>query len=123
MKSVDVAVEMVIDRERTLVAEYCCVPYNATQWYANIKAVQWETPRPLTLGSRFAFTAAFLGRTLRYTYEVVELEPGHRFVMRTAQGPFPMETTYAWDDEPHGRTRMTLRNRGDLRRLETILES
>ena len=146
MKAVDVAVETVIDRERTIVADYCCDPENATEWYANINTVQWETPKPLGLGSRFAFTAAFLGRTLRYTYEVVELEAGRRFVMRTAQGPFPMETTYTWDDEPNGRTRMTLRNRGepagfsrivqplmamairranrgDLRRLKTILES
>lgn len=146
MKSVDVAVDTVIDRERTVVAEYCCNPDNVTEWYSNIKVVQWETPRPLVLGSRFAFTAAFLGRTLRYIYEVVELEPARRFVMRTAQGPFPMETEYAWDDEPNGQTRMTLRNRGeptgfsrfvqplmamairhatrgDLRRLKAILES
>ena len=32
--------------------------------------------------------------------------------MRTQQGPFPMETTYTWDPEPNGATRMRLRNRG-----------
>ena len=32
--------------------------------------------------------------------------------MRTAQGPFPMETTYTWAPDGAG-TRMTLRNRGE----------
>jgi hypothetical protein len=65
------------------------------------------------VGSRMSFVAHFLGRRLAYTYEVVDLVPGERLVMRTAQGPFPMETTYTW--QPHGddATRMTLRNRGE----------
>jgi hypothetical protein len=73
----------------------------------------WQTPAPVAIGSRMDFVARFLGRRLAYTYEVVELVPGERLVMRTAQGPFPMETTYAWQPIGAGRTRMTLRNRGE----------
>jgi hypothetical protein len=61
---------------------------------------------------RIAFVAEVMGRRLAYTYEVREFVPGRRFVMSTEQGPFPMETTYTWDDADGG-TRMTLRNRGD----------
>ena len=110
---VDVETGIEIARPREDVAAYACDPDNATAWYENIKAVSWETPPSLTVGSRVAFVASFLGRRLSYTYEIVELVPGERLVMRTAEGPFPMETTYEFTDAPGGGTRMTLRNRGE----------
>ena len=120
---VDVLCEIDIDRPRGETAAYASDPDNATAWYENIKAVEWKTPRPLSVGSKIAFVANFLGRRLAYT----------------------METTYTWEDLPRGRTRMAIRNRGepagfakvgapvmaaamrrannkDLRRLKEILE-
>jgi Polyketide cyclase / dehydrase and lipid transport len=143
--AVDVISEITIARPRDEVAAYAVDPDNATAWYENIKRVEWQTPPPLVVGSEIAFVAQFLGRRLAYTYEIVELVPGERFVMRTSQGPFPMETTYTWQDTAERATRMMLRNRGqptgfakltapalaaamrhangkDLRRLKTILE-
>jgi len=109
---VDVQTQIEIDRPRDELAAYAADPDNATTWYVNIKAVEWKSPRPLTVGSRITFRAQFLGRSLAYTYEVTEFVPGVRLVMRTAEGPFPMETSYAWEDSAAG-TRMTLRNRGE----------
>ena len=111
--AVDVATEIEIERPRDEVAAYAVDPDNATQWYRNIESVSWLSAPPLAVGSRLAFVARFLGRTLSYTYEVVEHDPGERFVMRTAQGPFPMETIYTWEDTGPRTTRMTLRNRGE----------
>jgi hypothetical protein len=110
--AVDVRTEIEIQRARGEVAAFAADPANAPRWYRNIMAVEWETPPPLAVGSRLRFRARFLGRTLEYTYEVHELEPGARMVMATAQGPFPMETTYTWEDAGSG-TRMGLRNRGE----------
>ncbi|MET0523987.1 MAG: SRPBCC family protein [Nocardioides sp.] len=144
--SVDVQVETVIDRPVDDVAAYAGDPGNAPEWYANIVTVSWQTPPPVSVGSRMDFVARFLGRTLTYTYEVVEPQPQQRLVMRTADGPFPMETTYTWSEAEGGGTRMTLRNRGapagfarltapmleaamrrattkDLARLKDVLES
>src|ERR687892_343947 len=110
---VDVSTQIEIGRPRADVAAYASDPDNATAWYVKIKSVEWKTPKPLQVGSKMTFVAQFLGRTLEYTYEVKEMVPGERFVMATAQGPFPMETTYTWEDTPSGGTRMTLRNRGE----------
>lgn len=142
---VDVVTEIEIARPRAQVAAFAADPDNATRWYRNIASVEWQSPPPLRVGSRIAFVARFLGRTIAYTYEVKEWEPGERFVMATSEGPFAMETTYAWSDSGGG-TRMALRNRGepsgfgkiaapamaaamrranraDLKRLKQILES
>jgi len=142
---VAVLTEIEIARPTGDVAAFAADPDNATLWYRNIKSVEWETDPPLAVGSRLSFVAQFLGRTLAYTYEVREHELGRRFVMSTAQGPFPMETTYEWEQTGAG-TRMTLRNSGepsgfsklsaplmaramrranmaDLRRLKEILEA
>ena len=113
MSTVDVETEIVIARPRVEVAAFAANADNATTWYQNIKSVEWNTPKPATVGSRIAFVARFLGRTIAYVYEVRESIPGERFVMSTADGPFAMETTYTWRDEPGGGTRMTLRNRGE----------
>lgn len=110
--AIDVETEITIDRPRGEVAAYACEPDSATEWYANIESAEWRTPRPLSVGSRFAFVARFLGRRLAYTYEVKELVEGERFVMATSEGPFPMETTYTWSDAADGGTLMRLRNRG-----------
>ena len=143
---VDVVTEIVIDRPREEVAAFAADPANATAWYKNIRSVTQETEGPTTVGSRTRFSAQFLGRTLDYTYEVRVNDPGRHFVMSTSDGPFPMETTYTWEDAGPGATRMALRNRGepsgfsklsaplmaramrraneaDLRRLKALLEA
>ncbi len=144
--AVDVLTEIVIDRPVRVVAEYAGDPSNAPEWYQNIESVEWRTDPPVAVGSTMDFVTHFLGRRLAYTYEVVELVPLDRLVMRTAQGPFPMETSYQWSPVGDRSTHMTLRNRGepsgfagigapimsyamrranerDLRQLKSLLES
>jgi hypothetical protein len=108
---VDVTVATVIARPRDVVAAFAADPTNAPEWYRRISSVEWRTSPPVAVGSEMDFVARFMGRRLAYTYVVRELTAGERLVMSTAQGPFPMETTYVWEDAEGG-TRMSLRNRG-----------
>lgn len=109
---VDVRTQVEIARPPDVVAAFAGDPDRAPEWYVNIRSVEWKTAPPLAVGSRLAFVAHFLGRRLAYTYEIVELVPGERLVMRTSEGPFPMETSYEWLPTPRG-TLMRLRNRGE----------
>lgn len=143
---VDVITSILIDRPLPVVAGYTMDPLNAPAWYRNIRTVQRLDQGSFGVGSRTAFEARFLGRDLSYTYEVTTLLQDQELVMSTAQGPFPMRTTYKFesvsstatrvelrnDGEPHGfskllaplvQTMMRRANMADLRALKKTLES
>ena len=121
MKTVDVKTDILIAVPVEEVSEYVANPDNAPEWYVNIKSAEWQTPKPLAIGSKIAFKAKFLGRQLSYVYEIIELVPNTKLVMRTADGPFPMETTYTWESTEASHTRMTLRNTGRPSGFSTLL--
>jgi len=110
---IDVLTEIIINCPRSIVSEYAANPDNAPEWYVNIKSAEWQTPKPLNNGSKVAFKAQFLGKQLSYIYQISEYIVGERLVMKTADGPFPMETTYTWESVDGNKTRMTLRNQGN----------
>jgi hypothetical protein len=118
---VDVATEIQIKSPLGVVYEYSSHPDNASEWYVNIKSSEWITPKPLGVGSKIKFTAEFLGRQLNYVYEVVELIPEQKLIMRTANGPFQMETTYMWESLDENKTRMILINRGKPKGFSKLL--
>ena len=142
---IDVLTEIRIAAPVAKVFEYASNPDNAPSWYVNIKSVEWKTPKPAQVGTRVSFVAYFLGRKLSYVYEFIELTTASKLVMRTSEGPFPMETIYTWHPIDDNTTKMALRNRGipkgfsklfapfmqmmmrkanqkDLKRLKDILE-
>lgn len=112
MAEVHVQTETIIQAPAGQVFNFAADPDKAPEWYVNIKSAEWKTPKPLVVGSHIAFKAQFLGKQLSYVYEIVELVPGRKLVMRTADGPFPMETTYLVEEIDPNTSKMTLINRG-----------
>jgi uncharacterized membrane protein len=112
-KMVDVFTDITIRCPHQKVSEYAANPDNAPEWYVNIDSAEWLTNQPLSIHSQIAFKAKFLGRELSYVYEIKEYSPGEKLVMKTANGPFPMETTYTWEAIDDQLTRMTLQNKGN----------
>ena len=113
MATVDVEVHTTIDRP----AGGRGVLLRSGQRHCVVREYQSGAMGNITAGGSRALgfgspAASSVGR-LEYTYEVVELLPAQRFVMRSDSGPFAMETTYAWEDADDGGTWMMLRNRGE----------
>ena len=119
---VDVITEIAIEKPIAEVAGFVAEPDNAPIWYDNIKSAVWKTPKPLATGSQITFKAAFMGKTMEYTYEVTEYIHGKKMVMQTAEGPFPMKTTYLWESKAESSTLMTLRNTGQPTGLSALFK-
>ena len=86
---VDVVTETVIRHPIDEVAAFASNPDHVREWYVNIKEVEWKTAPTRRCGLPRGVVATFMGRRLLYTYEIVELVPGERLVMRTARRAVP----------------------------------
>lgn len=123
---VDITVRTVYEAPRELVAGVAGDPAQAPRWQSSVQEVRWHAEPVVTLGVRLDLVTHFLKRELSYTYEVVDWIPGERLVLRTDQGPVPMELTYIWWDEDdeqetgQPRTGMSLRQVGRPRGLTTL---
>jgi hypothetical protein len=107
---VDVTTEIIINLPKEKVAEFVSNPGNAPQWCTHIKSVEWKE-KPLRAGVLIIFNEQIMHRYQQHVYEVVEVIPGQKIVIRTQSNGMMLETTFGWQAVDEDTTCMTLRNR------------
>lgn len=91
-------------------------PENATAWYKNIISSEWiEGNDTVRKGAKARFSAQFMGKRMDYVYEFSAVAPPVQLVMKTASGPFPMQTEYKLESTGMQSTRIELINEGEPR--------
>ena len=76
---------------------YAGDPGNAAEWYVNIAVVKWLTPPPVRGRQPHGLRRRVPRPPARLHLRGGRARARPRLVMRTADGPFPMETTYTWE--------------------------
>lgn len=95
---------------------------NAEEWDPSItKAVRLDDG-PVALGSRFEVTLRALGRDLVLTYEITELSPPGKVVLRAESGMFTSEDTITLTPVGEGRTEVRYEARLSGKGLAALLD-
>ena len=78
-----------IDQPVERVFEYVSTPENDPTWVPASLRHQMLSPAPMRVGSITEEDVWFLGRRMRYAWEITQYEPPTAFALRTISGPIP----------------------------------
>ncbi len=89
-----VVVEIDIKGPCSVVWEYMENAEHNPEWLQNMQAARWSTQPPIRIGSRYEQIARFLGKEVRTSFEVSQLEAGRRITISSLPGSsFPLRIT------------------------------
>ena len=117
MSAAPVRVEQVIEIDRPIEDVYAYVtdPDRLPEWQKGTVQVRRENGAgPLRGGDRLHEVHRAMGRNMRSTVEVAEIDPGRAFALDIVEGPLPLNGR--WTFEPAGAgTQVRFTGEGDLR--------
>jgi uncharacterized protein YndB with AHSA1/START domain len=70
---------------------------NTTRWQPLISEARATLEGPAQIGTQVTEVRTFIGRKMEATYEIVELEPNKRIVLKSVGGPFPYKGTITFE--------------------------
>jgi Polyketide cyclase / dehydrase and lipid transport len=113
--ALDVTASVVIDAPPDAVAHIQFDPTRDPEWIGGVDRVELVTPPPLALGSQVRRIGGFLGRQIVWLMRVDGFEPDRLVRMHALESPFPMDVDYQLEPGAEGRTRASIRIRGEGR--------
>jgi uncharacterized membrane protein len=109
-----VVVEQEIERPAEVVWEYMENVEHNPEWLSNMRSARWTTEPPIAVGSRYDQLARFLGKDVRTSFEVTELEAGRSITISSLPGSsFPIRITREVERLGPQRTRVREMAEGD----------
>ncbi len=97
-----------IDRPVDRVFEYVSTPENDPTWVPASLRHEKLSPGPMRVGSITEEDVGFLGRRMRYAWEITQYEPPTAFALRSILGPIPATICVFLESLDGARTRVTL---------------
>ena len=79
-----------IGRPLDRVFEYVSIPGNDPTWVPASLRHEKLSPGPMRVGSITEEDVGFLGRRMRYAWEITQYEPPTAFALRSVSGPIPL---------------------------------
>jgi hypothetical protein len=113
--ALDVTASLLIDAPPDAVARVEFDPTRDPEWIGGVDRVELVTQPPLAVGSQVRRIGGFLGRPTVWLMRVEGLEPETRVSMHALESPFPMDVDYLLEPADGGRTRASIRIRGEGR--------
>jgi uncharacterized protein YndB with AHSA1/START domain len=97
-----------IDRPVDRVFEYVSTPENDPTWVPASLSHEKLSPGPMRVGSITEEDVGFLGRRMRYAWEITRYEPPTAFALRSVSGPIPATILVLLEPLDDARTKLTL---------------
>ena len=97
-----------IGRPVDRVFEFVSTPENDPTWVPASLRHEKLSPGPMRVGSITEEDVGFLGRRMRYAWEITRYEPPTAFALRSVSGPIPATIRVLLEPLDDARTKLTL---------------
>jgi uncharacterized membrane protein len=114
-----------IDQPVDRVFEYVTTPENDPTWVPASLSHEMLSPAPMRVGSITEEDVWFLGRRMRYAWEITYYEPPSTFALRSVSGPIPATIRVLLESLDGVRTKVILigelQMRGTYKPMEVVM--